>query len=160
MRSRRTGSRSIRALPPALPPAISTCARRYVESEKPRGSALAPTAQGVITTTEPLGSRSFFCLRARTSRALGRCAVWLKSFGKLKSLSTVAFSPDERVSLCYTTTDGELVRHDLDIFGLGRGTHIFEFSPDGSLLALVGGNSNDVALYDVPTATRRLIPRP
>ncbi len=44
-RSRRTGSRSIRALPPTLPPAIST-------------------AQGVITTTEPLGSRSFFCLRA------------------------------------------------------------------------------------------------
>ena len=33
MRSRRTGSRSIRALPPTLPPAISTCARRYVESE-------------------------------------------------------------------------------------------------------------------------------
>ena len=45
MRSRRTGSRSIRALPPTLPPAIST-------------------AQGVMTTTEPLGSRSFFCLRA------------------------------------------------------------------------------------------------
>ena len=35
MRSRRTGSRSIRALPPTLPPAISTCARRYVESENP-----------------------------------------------------------------------------------------------------------------------------
>ena len=35
---------------------------------KPRGGALAPTAQGVITTTDPLGSRSFFCLRARTSR--------------------------------------------------------------------------------------------
>ncbi len=34
MRSRRTGSRSIRALPPTLPPAISTCARRYVKSEK------------------------------------------------------------------------------------------------------------------------------
>ena len=33
MRSRRTGSRSIRALPPTLPPAISTCARRYVESD-------------------------------------------------------------------------------------------------------------------------------
>ena len=33
MRSRRTGSRSIRALPPTLPPAISTCARRYVASE-------------------------------------------------------------------------------------------------------------------------------
>ena len=46
MRSRRTGSRNIRALPaPTLAPAIST-------------------AQGVITTTEPLGSRSFFCLRA------------------------------------------------------------------------------------------------
>ena len=28
MRSRRTGSRSIRALPPTLPPAISTCVRR------------------------------------------------------------------------------------------------------------------------------------
>jgi WD40 repeat protein len=81
----------------------------------------------------------------------------------------VAFSPagrlvftksdHERVSLCYTTTDGELVRHDLDIFGLGRGTLIFEFSPDGSLLAVVGSNSN-VALYDTATATRRLIPRP
>ena len=35
MRSRRTGSRSIRALPPTLPPAISTCARRYVKSENP-----------------------------------------------------------------------------------------------------------------------------
>ena len=68
MRSRRTGSRSIRALPPTLPPAISTCARGYVESEKPRGDALVRTAQGVITTTDPLGSRSFFCLRARTSR--------------------------------------------------------------------------------------------
>ena len=33
MRSRRTGSRSIRALPPTLPPAISTCARRYVASD-------------------------------------------------------------------------------------------------------------------------------
>ena len=68
MRSRRTGSRSIRALPPTLPPAISTCARRYVKSEKHRGGALVSTAQGVITTTDPLGSRSFFCLRARTSR--------------------------------------------------------------------------------------------
>ena len=34
MRSRRTGSRSIRALPPTLPPAISTCARMTSE---PRG---------------------------------------------------------------------------------------------------------------------------
>ena len=32
-RSRRTGSRSIKALPPTLPPAISTCAPRRVESE-------------------------------------------------------------------------------------------------------------------------------
>ena len=69
MRSRRTGSRNIKALPPTLPPAISTCARRHVESENPRGGALASTAQGVITTTDPLGSRSFFCLCARTSRA-------------------------------------------------------------------------------------------
>jgi len=35
MRSRRTGSRSISALPPTLPPAISTCARRYVKFENP-----------------------------------------------------------------------------------------------------------------------------
>ena len=33
-----------------------------------------------------------------------------------------------------------------------------EFSPDGSLLAVVGSNSN-VALYDVAAATRRLVPR-
>ena len=93
MRSRRTGSRSIRALPPALPPAISTCARRYVESEKPRGSALAPTAQGVITTTEPLGSRNFFCLRARPCRAADG-------------------SKDSEIALHVKLGDGENVAHD------------------------------------------------
>ena len=50
-------------------------------------------------------------------------------------------------------------RRELDLFGLGRGILMTEFSPDGSLLAVVGSNSN-VALYDVPTATRRLAPRP
>ena len=95
MRSRRTGSRSIRALPPTLPPAISTCARRYVESEKPRGGALASTAQGVITTTDPLGSRSFFCLRARTSR-------------------TADGSKDTGAALHVKLGDGENVAHDAD----------------------------------------------
>jgi len=46
----------------------------------------------------------------------------------------------------------------MDLFGLGRGILKTEFSPDGSLLAVVGSNSN-VALYDVATATRRLVPR-
>ena len=50
-------------------------------------------------------------------------------------------------------------RRELDLFGLGRGIRKTEFSPDGSLLAVVGSNSN-VALYDTATATRRLIPRP
>ena len=95
MRSRRTGSRSIRALPPTLPPAISTCARRYVKSEQTRGGALAPTAQGVITTTDPLGSRSFFCLRARTSR-------------------TADGSKDAGNSLHVELGDGENVAHDAD----------------------------------------------
>ena len=50
-------------------------------------------------------------------------------------------------------------RRELDLYGLGRGIRKTEFSPDGSLLAVVGSNSN-VALYDVATATRRLAPRP
>ena len=61
--------------------------------------------------------------------------------------------------LCYTTTDGQLVQRDLDLFGLGSGIRKTEFSPDGSLLAVVGSNSN-VALYDTATGQRRLIPRP
>ena len=50
-------------------------------------------------------------------------------------------------------------RRELDLYGLGSGIRKTEFSSDGSLLAVVGSNSN-VALYDVPTATRRLAPRP
>ena len=46
----------------------------------------------------------------------------------------------------------------IDLFGLGSGIRKTQFSPDGSLLAVVGRNSN-VALYDVATATRRLVPR-
>ena len=49
-------------------------------------------------------------------------------------------------------------RRELDLYGLGSGIRKTEFSPDGSLLAVVGSNSN-VALYDVATATRRLVPR-
>ena len=49
-------------------------------------------------------------------------------------------------------------RRELDIFGLGSGICKTEFSSDGSLLAVVGRNSN-VALYDVATATPRLVPR-
>ena len=45
MRSRRTGSRSIRALPPTLPPAISTCARRYSRWRR-RGPVNARRAGG------------------------------------------------------------------------------------------------------------------
>ena len=95
MRSRRTGSRSIRALPPTLPPAISTCARRVRRVRKPRGGALASTAQGVITTTDPLGSRSFFCLSARTSR-------------------TADGSKDTGAALHVELGDGENVAHDAD----------------------------------------------
>ena len=50
-------------------------------------------------------------------------------------------------------------RRELDLFGLGGGIRKTEFSTDGSLLAVVGSNSN-VALYDVATATRRRAPRP
>jgi len=50
-------------------------------------------------------------------------------------------------------------RRELDLFGLGVAIRKTEFSPDGSLLAVVGSNSN-VALYDTATATRRLVPRP
>ena len=50
-------------------------------------------------------------------------------------------------------------QRELDLFGLGSGIRKTQFSPDGSLLAVVGSNSN-VALYDTATATRRLIPRP
>ena len=64
----------------------------------------------------------------------------------------------EQVALCYTTNEGQLVRRDLDLYGLGVAILKTEFSPDGSLLAVVGSNSN-VALYDVATATRRLVPR-
>ena len=53
----------------------------------------------------------------------------------------------------------EISRRELDLFGLGTGIRKTEFSPDGSLLAVVGSNSN-VALYDTATATPRLIPRP
>ena len=49
-------------------------------------------------------------------------------------------------------------RRELDLYGLGSGIRKTEFSPDGSLLAVVGSNSN-VALYDVATATPRLVPR-
>ena len=52
----------------------------------------------------------------------------------------------------------EISRRELDLFGLGTGIRKTEFSPDGSLLAVVGSNSN-VALYDVAAATRRLVPR-
>ena len=50
-------------------------------------------------------------------------------------------------------------RRELDLYGLGSGIRKTEFSTDGSLLAVVGSNSN-VALYDTATAKRRLIPRP
>ncbi len=53
----------------------------------------------------------------------------------------------------------EISRRELDLYGLGSGVRKTEFSPDGSLLAVVGSNSN-VALYDTATATRRLAPRP
>lgn len=59
-------------------------------------------------------------------------------------------------------TNNPTVRHhrrELDLFGLGSGIRKTEFSPDGSLLAVVGSNSN-VALYDTATAMRRLAPRP
>ena len=61
--------------------------------------------------------------------------------------------------LCYTTNDGQLVQRDLHLFGLGSHIRKTEFSSDGSLLAVVGSNSN-VALYDAATGDRRLAPRP
>ena len=57
----------------------------------------------------------------------------------------------------YDTNDRPC-RRELDLFGLGSRIRKTEFSSDGSLLAVVCSNSN-VALYDVATATRRLVPR-
>ena len=59
--------------------------------------------------------------------------------------------------ICIDTNDRPR-RRELDLYGLGSGIRKTEFSPDGSLLAVVGSNSN-VALYDVATATPRLVPR-
>ena len=63
----------------------------------------------------------------------------------------------ERVALCYTTNEGQLVRRDLDLYGLGSGIRKTEFSSDGSLLAVVGSNSK-IALYDAATGNQRLVP--
>ena len=64
----------------------------------------------------------------------------------------------ERVALCYTTNEGQLVQRDLDLYGLGVAILKTEFSPDGSLLALVGHNYK-IALYDAATGNQRLVPR-
>ena len=70
MRSRRTGSRSIRALPPTLPPAISTCARRYVESEYYENRA-GNNGAGRHHDHRPVGQPELF-LPARSNVSSGR----------------------------------------------------------------------------------------
>ena len=71
MRSRRTGSRSIRALPPTLPPAISTCARRYVESENSEDNRAGMYGAGRHHDNGPVGQSELF-LPAREIVSNGR----------------------------------------------------------------------------------------
>jgi hypothetical protein len=94
MRSRRTGSRSIRALPPTLPPAISTCARRYVESEK-TDKRTGIDGAGRHHDHGPVGQPELF-LPARET----------VSNGRLKER--------RRAALHVELGDGENVAHDAD----------------------------------------------
>ena len=71
MRSRRTGSRSIRALPPTLPPAISTCARRYVKSENSEEMRAGIHGAGRHHDHRPVGQPELF-LPARETVSNGR----------------------------------------------------------------------------------------
>ena len=65
MRSRRTGSRSIRALPPTLPPAISTCARSYRPCPRPGLRCWAPAPPGRCSRSSRRAPRSCGCSRRR-----------------------------------------------------------------------------------------------
>ena len=75
MRSRRTGSRSIRALPPTLPPAISTCARWYVKfenaEEAPYENRTGVDRAGRHHDHRPVGQPELF-LPARETVSNGR----------------------------------------------------------------------------------------
>ena len=94
MRSRRTGSRSIRALPPTLPPAISTCARGYVKSEKTDNCAGTDGA-GRHHDDGPVGQPELF-LPARENVSSGR-------------------RKERRRSILHVELgDGENVAHDAD----------------------------------------------
>ena len=62
-------------------------------------------------------------------------------------------------SSLYRETDGELVRREADLHGLGGVWRECEFSKDGSLLAVIGHNYK-IALYDTATGDRRLAPSP
>jgi len=62
-------------------------------------------------------------------------------------------------SSLYRETNGELVRREADLHGLGGVWRECEFSKDGSLLAVIGHNYK-IALYDTATGDRRLAPRP
>ena len=73
MRSHRTGSRSIRALPPTLPPAISTCASRYVKfensEEAPYGNRTGVDRAGRHHDHRSVGQAELFLpARGRVSR--------------------------------------------------------------------------------------------
>ena len=70
MRSRRTGSRSIGALPPTLPPACSTCALRYVNPKTPKNRAGIDGA-GRHHDHGPVGQPELF-LPARENVSSGR----------------------------------------------------------------------------------------
>ncbi len=94
MRSRRTGSRNIRALPPTLPPAISTCARRYVESDYYENRA-GIGGTGRHHDHGPVGQAQLF-LPARENVSNGR-----RKQGR-------------RAALHVELGDGENVAHDAD----------------------------------------------
>ena len=104
-------------------------------------------------------ARSFYA--RRLLRPLGRdtSAVAFSATGALLFTCVVGTQSNMSGPIFLYDTNDRPRRRELDLYGLGSGIRKTEFSTDGSLLAVVGSNSN-VALYDTATAKRRLIPRP
>ena len=99
MRSRRTGSRSIRALPPMHPPAISTCARRYVKFE--------------ISEKAPYDNRAGIdgVGRHHDHRSVGQSELFLPA---RENVSSGRRKQGRRSILHVELGDGENVAHDAD----------------------------------------------
>ena len=95
----------------------------------------------------------------RTVNGTGHSAVAFSATGALLFTCVVGTRFNMSGPIFLYDTNDRPRRRALDLLGLGSGIRKTEFSPDGSLLAVVGSNSS-VALYDVATATRRLVPRP